>query len=181
MRMILDDRVIDAIVTMIMELQDQENTAIPLLEKQLRSVNTSIDNLLNAIQQGILTPSTKQRLEELEASKEEIEIKLANEQLMKLRVPESYVRNWLLQFRSLDITAQAGRKMLIDIFVNRIYLYDDKLVITFNYKDNQKTVSFADAQESLKKVETGSDLDCPGAPKARSREGLGLFLFFTGS
>lgn len=164
MRMILDDRVIDAIVTMIMELQDQENTAIPLLEKQLRSVNTSIDNLLNAIQQGILSPSTKQRLEELEASKEEVEIKLANEQLMKPRVPESYVRSWLLQFRSLDITAQAGRKMLIDVFVNRIYLYDDKLVVTFNYKDNQKTISFADAQKSLKKVETGSDLDCPGAP-----------------
>lgn len=164
MCMILDDRVIDAIVAMIMELQDQENTAIPLLEKQFRSVNTSIDNLLNAIQQGILTPSTKQRLEELETSKEELEIKLANEQLMKPRVPESYVRSWLLQFRSLDITAQAGRKMLIDIFVNRIYLYDDKLVITFNYKDNQKTVSFADAQESLQKAETGSDLDCPGAP-----------------
>lgn len=107
---------------------------------------------------------TKQRLEELEASNESLEIKLANEQLLKHRVTESYVRNWLLQFRNLDMTTQAGRKMLIDIFVNRIYLYDDKLVITFNYKDNQKTISFVDAQESLKKAETGSDLDCPGAP-----------------
>ena len=34
--------------------------------------------------------------------------------------------------------------MAIDIFVNAIYLYDDKIVFTFNYKDDAKTVSLKD-------------------------------------
>ena len=38
--------------------------ALPMLEKQLQEANSSIDNMLNAIQQGVLTKSTKQRLED---------------------------------------------------------------------------------------------------------------------
>ena len=71
MAMIMDDAAIDAIVSMLMDLQDRENTNLPLYERQLAEINTSIENLLNAIQQGILTRSTKARLEELEAARDE--------------------------------------------------------------------------------------------------------------
>ena len=37
-----DDAVIDAIVAEVMELQDQENTTLPLLEKQMREVENGI-------------------------------------------------------------------------------------------------------------------------------------------
>ena len=57
---------------MLMELQEQENVNLPLYEQQLREADQGIQNLLNAIQQGILTKSTKGRLEELEAVKEEL-------------------------------------------------------------------------------------------------------------
>ena len=67
LEMLQDDRTIDAIVEMVMHLQDQENTALPLLEKQLKEVDSGIQNMLNAIQAGILTSSTKERLEALEA------------------------------------------------------------------------------------------------------------------
>ena len=53
--------------------------------------------------------------------------------------------------------------MLIDAFVNAIYLYDDKLVLTFNYKDGTKTITLDDVKEAVKN-NTGSDLDCRGAP-----------------
>jgi hypothetical protein len=45
-----------------MDLQEQDNTNIPLYEQQLQETNVGIRNLLNAIQQGILTKSTKERL-----------------------------------------------------------------------------------------------------------------------
>ena len=69
----MDDDAIEAIVSMLMDLQEQDNTNIPLYEQQLQETNAGIRNLLNAIQQGILTKSTKERLEELEAAKEELE------------------------------------------------------------------------------------------------------------
>jgi hypothetical protein len=69
---------------MVMDMQDRENTNLPLYEQQLSEANTAIQNLLNAIQQGILTKSTKGRLEELEAVKDDLEIKIANERLASL-------------------------------------------------------------------------------------------------
>ena len=45
MKLIQDDAVIDAIVAEVMELQDQENTTLPLLEKQMREVENGIDNI----------------------------------------------------------------------------------------------------------------------------------------
>ena len=49
MKLIQDDAVIDAIVAEVMELQEQENTTLPLLEKQMREVENGIENMLNAI------------------------------------------------------------------------------------------------------------------------------------
>ena len=79
MKLIQDDAVIDAIVAEVMELQDQENTTLPLLEKQMREVENGIENMLNAIQAGVLTNSTKSRLEKLEAQQKELEVRIAEE------------------------------------------------------------------------------------------------------
>ena len=66
-----------------MELQNKESTSLPLYEKQLRETETGIQNMLNAIQAGILTSSTKERLEALEAQKRDLEAKIAEEKLAK--------------------------------------------------------------------------------------------------
>lgn len=50
-------------------------------------------------------------------------------------------------------------------FVNAIYLYDDKMLIMFNYKDSTKTITFDEANTALTRQNTGSTLDCSGAPK----------------
>ena len=35
----------------------------------------------------------------------------------------------------------------MDTFINAIYLYDDKVLITFNYKEGTQTVTFGEATE----------------------------------
>lgn len=67
-----------------MKMQDQESTAVSLLNKRPDEVNESISNILSAIEQGIFTPSTKQRLEELEGQKKEFEIELQRKVLQDL-------------------------------------------------------------------------------------------------
>ena len=179
MKVVMDDKAIEAIVSMVMDLQDRENTNLPLYEQQLREAETGIQNLLNAIQQGILTKSTKSRLEELEAAKEDLEIKIANEKIAKPRISPEFVTFWLHKFRKLDVRQQSHRKMLIDAFVNAIYLYDDKLVLTFNYKDGTRTITLDDVKEAVKN-NTGSDLDCRGAPSKEHPFG-GALLMVKGS
>ena len=166
--LIMDDTVIDSIVSSVMELQNKENTNLPLYEKQLRDTETGIQNMLNAIQAGILTSSTKERLEALETQKKELEAKIAEERLAKPKLSEDFVRFWLTRFRKLDLSQKEQRQALIDTFINAIYLYDDKMLITFNYKEGTETVSFAQAAEAVV-GEIGSDLDCLTAPQAQVR------------
>lgn len=167
MKMVMDDQVIEAIVSMLMDLQDRENVNLPLYEQQLREVDRAIENLLNAIQQGILTKSTKARLEELEANKEDLETRIACEKLAKPRISAEFITFWLQRFRKLDVRQESHRKMLIDTFINAIFLYDDKVVLTFNYKEGTKTITFDDLKTALAEEKISSDLDCQAAPKKR--------------
>ena len=100
----------------------------------------------------------------MEAARDEIESRIAYEKLATPKISTEFMTFWLRRFRKLDVTQQSHRKMLIDTFVNAIYLYDDKIVITFNYKEGVKTVTLDEAKEAIPE-ENGLDLDCLGSPK----------------
>ena len=165
MKLVNDEETVKAIAAMLLDMQERENTNLPLLTEQLKETQRGIDNLLNAIQQGIFTKSTKSRLEELEVAKEELEIKIANEKLAKPKLTEEQILFYLHKFRVLDMSKQSHRQRLIDTFINRIYLYDDKLVITFNHKDGAQTITLGDIETALAEQENGSDLVSSAVPK----------------
>ena len=77
----------------------------------------------------------------------------------KHKVTEEFIRFWLLRFRKLDMSLKDQRQALVDTFINAIYLYDDKVFITFNYKEGTQTVTFGEATEVAFEG-NGSDLDC---------------------
>ena len=107
----------ESIIAKVMELQNKENTNIPLYEKQLRDAESGIQNMLNAIQAGILTSSTKERLEQLEETKRELEARIAEEKLAKPKVTEDFIRFWLLRFRKLNMNQKDQRQALVDTFI----------------------------------------------------------------
>jgi phosphomevalonate kinase len=116
--------------------------------------------MLNAIQQGVLTSSTKQRLDELENTKSELEISILQEQMQKPLFTKEQLTFWIHRFRKTDITSLEQRQRLIDIFVNTVYVFDNHLVITFNYKDGTKSVTLGEVE----KAGLGSDLKGFGVP-----------------
>ena len=175
MQLVRDDAAMESIIAKVMELQDRENSNLPLYEKQLRDAESGIQNMLNAIQAGILTSSTKERLEQLEETKRELETRIAEETLAKPKIKEEFIRFWLLRFRKLDMSLKDQRQALVDTFINSIYLYDDKVLITFNYKEGTQTVTFEEAAEAASKG-NGSDLDCFIAPKYALQEIAARFL-----
>ena len=177
MQLVRDDAAMESIIAKVMELQDRENTNLPLYEKQLRDAESGIQNMLNAIQAGILTSSTKERLEQLEETKRELEARIAEEKLAKPKVTEEFIRFWLLRFRKLNMSQKDQRQTLVDTFINSIYLYDDKVLITFNYKEGTQTITFEEAAQAASKG-TGSDLDCFTAPEnaVKSKDFM-AFLF----
>lgn len=145
-----------------MALQKKENTTIPLLRQQLAETEKAIANMLNAIQQGVLTSSTKARLEELEETKSKLEVAIIQEEMQKPTLTREFVTFFIHRFRNTDITDREQRQRLIDSFINAIYLYDDKIVLTFNYKDESKTITLKDIEQAF-----GSDLEALGVPDAQ--------------
>ena len=75
-------------------------------------------------------------------------MKILQEEIDRTLLTEEFLRFTLHKFRDIDISNQEQRQRLIDIFVNAIYLYNDKIVFTFNYKDGTKTVSLKDIESS---------------------------------
>lgn len=161
-KIILDDDFIEIIADMVMELQKKENTTLPMLKKELNEVDRGIENMLNAIQDGIYTPSTKQRLTELEARKDEISVMIAQEEIKKPLLSRKQIRFWFDCMRKLDLTKLEHRKRLIDTFVNVVVLYDDRIKFIFNYKGGAKTVTFKELEES-------SDLFASARPLLQKR------------
>ena len=73
-----------------------------------------------------------------------------------LTIVSVFLAHFIYRFRKFDVTKREQRQRLIDSFVNVVYLYEDKIILTFNYKDGSKTIT-------LEEVE-GSDLSVLGAP-----------------
>ena len=149
-------RLIDAILV----IQEQEDTTTPALRSQLAETESAISNLLKAIEQGIFTPSTKQRLEELEAQKEEILVNIQTAELQKPKLTREQMTAWFAQFRHGDSKNRDFQKRLIDTFVNSVYVFDDKLVLTYNYQHGTQTISLVEIESAL-----GSDLRCGSSLK----------------
>ena len=140
-KVIFSDEIIERLIDLVMEAQQQENTRLPVLKEQLRDTEKRLANLLEAIEQGILTPTTKQRLDELEARKEALNTSILEEELKKPVLTREWIRFWLEKFRKGDVGSTEHQRQIIDTFVNSVYVFDDRVVLNFNFTDDSKTIS----------------------------------------
>ncbi len=145
---IMDDELMEHLANSLYALQLTEDTKIPQLKSQLAEVENGIENMLNAIQQGIILDSTKKRLADLEERKKTLEVELIQEQIRKPILTKEQILFGITKFRTLDLSTKQGRQTLIDSFVNTIYLYDDYAIFTCNYKDGTTRISFEEIESS---------------------------------
>ena len=164
----LNDRVIDLLADKLLEYQSKENTRLPVLQAELKEVKRRIDNLVAAIEQGILTPATKARMEELEQQREALETSILQEQIEKPPITREQILFWFDQFRHGDPADIAFQEKVIDCFVNSIYLFDDRIVVNFNYQEGGRPVSLEEVLSSF--------LDGNGAPKKALRKRKAFFI-----
>ena len=172
--MLMDDDAIEAIVSMLMRLQDEESSDLPIYEKQLRETQESIDNIVNAIMNGLASKTLQAKLTELEAEQEELKQLIAQEKLEKPKISADFLTYWLHRFRLLDMNKEKHRQMLIDTFVNAVFVFDDKLLLTFNFKDGTRTITLKDVQA----VTNGNSSDIKMVEVPRSRYPFGYLLLW---
>lgn len=147
------------------ELQDDAeiNKMFELTQMQLKDTKKKIANITNAIENGAYSEALKNRLSELENTQSTLEYELSIERAKNPIFTCETIETMLNNLSKGDIRDEHFRHHLIDIFVHRIYLYDDKMIIIYNFtQDDNKT------RESsvIDKIETVSDSVFNGSPKA---------------
>ena len=145
---------IEKIATKAMELIEKEaadNTLRLAYESELKDVQKRIKNLLDLMEQGIFTDSTRERLLELESRRKDLEAQIARENAKKPLLSKERIIFWLTSFKSGDINDVEYQRRVIDTLVNSIYVYDTnggkgrKIVFTFNISgQNTSTLNVSD-------------------------------------
>ena len=121
------DRVIDKLC----ETNESENNTNLVIENLLReqtNISKSISNLIDCMEKGIVSNSTKQRLEDLERKLTNIETNIAIEKSkVKVQITKDDIKKYI--FKALNQQKQS----MIKILVNKIIVFNDKIDIYLNY------------------------------------------------
>ena len=107
-----------------------DNSDLHRYEKELAATDKAIKNILTAIEEGIFTPSTKQRLTELEEKKARIE--------QAVTVESAKEKNLLTKEdieRYITDAVKLSAKQMIELLVERIDVYAGKICIKLRYSD----------------------------------------------
>ena len=152
-KQVLEDYVIDATVAMLRknsliakiaetivkvhEKMMKDDNGLQILIKKRDETKRAADNVVKAIEQGIIMDFTKDRLTALqdELNRLEIEInKEAQKSYAHLTVQE--VEKYLLTKVFENPDDIKTRKLLVNTFIREIIWYGDRLVITYNFQEN---------------------------------------------
>lgn len=163
---VLTDDTIDMIADRAMALimtESMDESYLNALQCELKTVQHKLDNLLSAIEQGMLNPSIKTRITELEKEQGEIEARIAAENLKSTIITKDHIVFWLNSFKNGDVNDATYRRRIIDTLINAVYVYDGdndrrKIVFTFNLSgQNTATITGSDLEQFAPLAASASD------------------------
>ena len=140
---VLKPEVINQIAEIIVEQVNAEITKpanLVNLENELKTKEKALNALVSALEQGIVTKTTKERMLALEAQKEELETKIALEKARQVEpLSVEMVKSFLYYFAHKKYETEEARNEFFNSFINRAILYDDRVLIFYNTDPNDPT------------------------------------------
>jgi len=132
--------------------KNKENMLIKSLEKKRAEALKASNNLISAIEQGIITEQTKIRLKELEnqISQYDFDIEQVKQRNYTYLSPDD-VKQFLQKAISGEIDSFETRSLIVRTLIRQIVIYNDKLIITYNFIDkNLPKKTIPDKIEDIK-------------------------------
>lgn len=169
---ILDDLINDPALRIIIaekcyayhQAQNDDNGAYEAsIRAQLKDVEGKLNNLVKAIEAGIFNSTTAERMNVLENQKSMLNDALLAEQNRKKC---DLTLNTIVKFLSSlvgDINNPDTRRRLLEFFIDKIYVYPDKMVLTFYYTDDRRELPF---EETVRLIDNRKKiLDMMNSPR----------------
>ena len=136
--------IVDNVYEVYRKDHDNEEERLALNSK-LAEIQLSEKNILKAIEQGMFSPTFKERMEELAVQREEIESELdAIKAQQAIELTKEQIRFFLEDLAAKDLDDTATRRRLIETFLNAVFVYDDRVTFAFNYSENGEKVTLSE-------------------------------------
>lgn len=152
------------------------------LEKRVKTLNQEIDVIVEALIKTDSAAAIKRINEKLETL--EKQLAAAQAELTHLRVlrdaplKEEGICQYLASFCNGNLEDEDYRRRLINMLVNCVYVFDDKLVIYFNLGSNIASPTHAELLRDLEEECSGSDRLGGGEPYTNQSERQAVCYFF---
>lgn len=174
----LTDDMIDWIADHAVAYWEAEDRALHIdaLQAELDAVKKSVSNLLKAIEAGIITETTRDRMLALEEQQATLERQIREARAQIVHLDRDVLVDTLHLFRNGDVYDKEFTRELFRTFLKAVYLYDDdRLKIVFGFTDvtpeeveialesadfGEEECSFLDRESPPKKHCTSLEVQC---------------------
>ena len=120
------NNIIDGLMK-VQEMQSNGSSVLNSLLREHKQVESTLNNIMKAVEQGIINNTTNKRMKELETQIEELDRQIIIEKSKQtFKLSREDFKKFYIQALKLN------PKMLIDYVIKEIVLYEDSLEITFN-------------------------------------------------
>ena len=147
-----------------------ENPVIPQLEEKINSHTNKINNLIVAIENGINPIDLKEKINLLTKEREDAILQLNKEKLNTNLLTKEQIEYTLENFTDLDINKEEDAKILINLFIERVYLYENGNIEIF--------LKSAINTHKITLSPNSSDRTQSGPPKYRLTRFISCFFYF---
>jgi len=169
-------------------MEREKDMKIKILEKEKAEAEKASKNIIKAIEQGIITDMTKERLRELDMRIKYLAGEIAAEKLKNYAyLTKEQIEKYLQSKLFIGKDSGEARKAVVNTFIREIILYKDKIIITYNFIDNKEpTIINKEETEKIEKrsktasfntEEKSSSIDFAGEPQKKSTDIVVLFFY----
>ena len=131
--LVLTDDVIEKLADAAMQYQEDaiKNSPLPALESELRENKKALQNCLKAIEQGILSDTVVNRVNELELECQELQSQIALARADRPHFTREQFIFTLEKFRGGDASDKRYQRLIIKSFVEKVVLFDGRIEIHY--------------------------------------------------
>ena len=139
---------LDEVIKTVTELnkRDRESPEIIRLKDEIESLENKIDKLINEIEEGLGSSRVAKRLSKREEELEYLQKCLKHEEAKQCTIQPAMVRDFMRKLRRGTYDTLKYQKMLVHIFVDKIFLYDDHFTLLLNNNKKRANTSKAEVE-----------------------------------
>lgn len=128
------------------------------LEKRIAAIDKKLSGIVDMLLEH-KTQALLDKMDNLELQKSELEEELYSAKLTAAHIPsKKEIMNWFEKLRAADGTGDALIRQVLNTFVQKVYLWDTKVLIVLSLSNTSKNIEFEDIREWEKLAEENPDI-----------------------